>query len=100
MQSTFLLMVAACTLGSGLAIAQSALERAPDNRSKAPRHAVKLVDQFKSADKDNDGALTRAEAEGAGLHRIVDHFDRLDANKDGKVTIDEIRLLIRSRISS
>jgi len=100
MQSTFLLMVAATLFGSGLAIAQSAIEQAPENKNKLPRHVVKLADQFKLADKDGDGALTKVEAERAGLTRIVDHFDQLYLNKDGKVTIDEIRLSLRNRISS
>ncbi|MGH8808064.1 MAG: hypothetical protein ACREX0_09320 [Noviherbaspirillum sp.] len=100
MQSTFLLMVAATLFGSGLAIAQSTLEQAPESKNKPPRAITKLADQIKSADKDGDGALTKEEAESGNMTRIVDQFDRLDMNKDGKVTTDEIRALLRSRISS
>jgi Ca2+-binding EF-hand superfamily protein len=38
-------------------------------------------------DADSDGAITRAEFQGAALAR----FDRLDANKDGTVTRDEAK---------
>jgi Ca2+-binding EF-hand superfamily protein len=40
---------------------------------------------FRSMDSNNDGQLTRQEAE-AGTQRL---FDRLDANKDGEVTREE-----------
>jgi Ca2+-binding EF-hand superfamily protein len=98
MQSTFLLMLAAALFGGGMAIAQSATEKAPEN--KVPKYLAKFDEQFRSADKDGDGGLTRAEAESAHMSRIVDNFDRLDVNKDGKVTRDEIRALLRNRLSS
>ena len=46
---------------------------------------------LRAADKDGDGALSKAEAEAAGMKRLVENFDRLDANKDGKVTREEMR---------
>jgi Ca2+-binding EF-hand superfamily protein len=49
------------------------------------RHA----ESFKAADTDGDGALTKAEAEAGKLDRLVQHFDQLDANKDGKIGPEE-----------
>ena len=45
--------------------------------------------RFKRADTDGDGRISRAEAEIA-MPRLARHFDRIDANKDGQVTFDEI----------
>ena len=51
----------------------------------------KMREHWKSADKDGDGALSRAEVEAAGMHRLSRDFDKLDKNKDGKLTPDELR---------
>lgn len=47
-------------------------------------------DPFKQRDKNNDGKLDREELPGA-------MFDRLDANKDGFVTEDELKALWKTR---
>jgi hypothetical protein len=88
--------------GSGLAYTQSVPATAPSAPAKQPRYLAKFEERFRAADKDGDGALTREEAKAAGLGRIVDNFERIDANKDGKVTIDELRDALRSvaRVSS
>ena len=39
------------------------------------------------ADTDKDGKITQAEAEAMALQ----HFDRMDSNKDGQVTPEERR---------
>jgi Ca2+-binding EF-hand superfamily protein len=49
----------------------------------------------KAADKDGDGGLTRPEADAAGLDRIVKRFNRLHGNRDGKITRDELRAVVR-----
>ena len=51
----------------------------------------KFEEKFKAADKDGDGALTKQEAEAAGLKRLAAGFDKADANKDGKVVLDELK---------
>jgi Ca2+-binding EF-hand superfamily protein len=93
MQYVLLSMLIGALLGGGMAIAQS------PNEMKQPRQVSKFSEQFKAADKDGDGALTRSEAQNANLTRVVDNFDRIDANRDGKVTRDEIRTLVRARVS-
>lgn len=94
MQYVLLSMLIGALLGGGMAVAQSSGEPARQ------LHAMsRFSEQFKAADKDGDGALTRSEAQDARLTRVVDNFDRIDANKDGKVTREEIRTLVRSRVS-
>ena len=46
--------------------------------------------EFKKADTDGDGALSKAEAE-KSMPRLAKDFDAIDTNKDGKLTQDELR---------
>jgi hypothetical protein len=46
--------------------------------------------RFKAADADRNGKLSKAEAK-AGMPRIHANFDRIDTDKDGFVTLAEIR---------
>lgn len=50
----------------------------------------RMQENFKKADKDGDGALSRAEVD-AGMPRMAKDFDAIDTNKDGKITQDEMR---------
>ena len=47
-------------------------------------------ERFRQADKNGDGALSKAEAE-AGMPRLAKDFAAIDANKDGKITPEELR---------
>jgi hypothetical protein len=98
MQYVLLSMLIGTLFGGGMAIAQSSAEPPPER--KPPRYLAKFDEQFKAADKDGDGALTKAEAESANLGRIASQFDQIDANKDGKATREEIRALVRTKLSS
>ncbi len=51
----------------------------------------KMQERWKAADKDGDGSLSRAEVDAAGMKRLSRDFDKLDKNKDGKLTSDEMR---------
>ena len=53
-------------------------------------------EKFEAADKDGDRALSREEA-GRSTPRLNDNFNNVDANKDGKMTPDEIRAFRRER---
>jgi Ca2+-binding EF-hand superfamily protein len=52
-------------------------------RSDAPHDMLR-------ADTDGDGRVSRAEAEAASSKKSTEWFDKLDTNKDGYVTQDEI----------
>lgn len=96
MQYLLISMLLGALLGGGMAIAQSPAESTKD---KKPRYLAKFDEEFKAADTDGDGALTKTEAESAHMGRVVDNFDKLDVDKDGKVTRAEIRALVRSRFT-
>jgi len=84
-------------LGSSLAYTQS---DPMTTQTKQPKYVTRFEERFRAADKDGDGALSMPEAQAAGLNRIIDHFDQIDLNKDGKITIEELRDALRSRVSS
>jgi len=52
-------------------------------------HMMKIM--FAVADTSGDGALSFDEI--AAVHRRI--FDRVDSDKDGKVTLDEVEAFIR-----
>lgn len=49
----------------------------------------KLEAAFKAADKDGDGTLDKTEA--AAMKGVSKHFDMIDTDKDGTVSMDEIK---------
>jgi len=55
------------------------------------KHREQRDARFKAADKDGDGALSRQEAEEAAREKVARMFERLDTNKDGKLTPEEMR---------
>ena len=50
-------------------------------------------ERFKAADTNGDGKLSREEAK--ALPRIAEHFDKIDADKDGFVTPQELQAMHR-----
>lgn len=55
-----------------------------------PRHA-KFEQRFKAADRDGDQVVTRAEAEAMAREGLNRKFERMDANRDGKLTLEEMQ---------
>ncbi len=49
---------------------------------------VRAEERWKSADRDGDGLISREEA--TAMPRMSSHFDRLDANTDGRVSREEM----------
>jgi Ca2+-binding EF-hand superfamily protein len=79
MKTTFFALGLATVLG-GAAVASA--NDAP--RADAPRDEMR-------ADTDGDGRVSRAEATAAASERSSDWFDKLDLNKDGYITPDEMK---------
>jgi len=48
-----------------------------------------MQERWKLADKDGDGFLSKAEVESGDMPRLVRDFDKLDKNKDGKLSHEE-----------
>ena len=59
-------------------------------KARKGERQAKSAERFKHADTDGDGAISRAEAD-KNAPRLAKKFDQIDANKDGKLTQDELR---------
>ena len=66
------------------------MEECKTNPEKCRAERAAAMDKrIKSADADGNGMISRAEADKA-MPRLARRFDRIDANKDGQVTRDEM----------
>jgi Ca2+-binding EF-hand superfamily protein len=68
-------------------LTQDEIQQSREARRTAMKE--KFAADFKAADKNGDGGLSKDEA--AALPRIAQHFDKLDTNKDGVVTQEELQ---------
>ena len=74
-----------------LAFAAAAVAQTPtSNQQKQIKEAE---ERFATSDKNADGKLSLEEAK-AGMPRIASNFTKIDTNKDGFVTIEEIKVMI------
>src|SRR5215510_2542298 len=71
-----------CAVGLAALLAGAAYAGDPP-KSDAP-HAMR-------GDTDGDGRISRAEATASGAERSGEWFDKLDKNKDGYITQDEMK---------
>jgi Ca2+-binding EF-hand superfamily protein len=55
-----------------------------------------IEERFKAADKDGDGKLTLAEAK-AGMPKVAKGFDKIDKEKKGYVTVEQIKAFAASQ---
>lgn len=73
------------------------VERCKADPEKCRQEArARMEGRFKKADADGSGGLSRAEAEKA-MPMVARHFDEIDANKDGQVTLEEIEAARKAR---
>ena len=86
------------TILAALAFASSAaLALAAEGQPADPGHGPHghMLDRLKQADTNGDGMLSRDEAK--ALPMISKHFDEIDANHDGQVTMEELRAFHKAR---
>lgn len=62
--------------------------KANPEKCRAERTAA-MDKRFKSADADGNGMISRTEADKT-MPRLARHFERIDANKDGQVSREEM----------
>ena len=79
--------VAAFMIAVAVASAAFSQTSPPDDRKQ--RAIAELKKRFAAADTNGDGKLTREEASGK-MPRVFEHFDEIDKDKHGYVTIDDI----------
>jgi len=84
LKTGLLVTLLATAFAAPAAFADASADGAKGDRAK------KVQERMKSADKDSDGKISRAEAD-ASMPRLAKNFDAIDANKDGFVTREEMR---------
>lgn len=55
--------------------------------------------RFRAADKDRNGSLSRDEAY-AEFPRAPEYFDQIDSNKDGRVSLAEVKKAMQKRVDA
>jgi hypothetical protein len=80
---------------STVTFAQSA---APDggNPQRMERMAQQLQARFSSANTTHDGKLTKQQAD-AGMPMVARHFDEIDTQKAGYITLPQIAAFMQER---
>jgi hypothetical protein len=76
----------ALVLASSLALAQ---DKDGDREARRAEWQAKAEARFVEADKDRNGYIDRVEAQFLG-ERMVTHFDRIDADSDGRLSREEL----------
>lgn len=73
-------------LAASIAVAQQAGPRTSEGRGPAA---------FAGSDTNRDGRLSMAEFQAARMHKFAEQFAKMDDNKDGGLTEDEMREAVR-----
>jgi Ca2+-binding EF-hand superfamily protein len=63
------------------------------------RMAQKAQERFTAADTNQDGYLSREEAQ-SGMPRLAEHFDEIDTDHDGRLSKAEILAYVQQRRAS
>ena len=100
----FLPAFAGFLLLSTAAVAQPAPDASappPDAGQQAapaprPPH-MGLRQRFNAANTTHDGRLTRDQAQAAGMHGIAVHFDQIDTDKKGYITLQDLKAFRQAR---
>jgi hypothetical protein len=64
--------------------------QAPSGPPGMPPPRVPMAERFAAANTTHDGRLTQEQAQAAGLHGIARHFQEIDRDRKGYVTMEDI----------
>lgn len=84
------------TLLAGFALASQAHEgaAAPGRKARHEEMKAHMLERLKAADTDGNGMISREEAN-ARLPRLARHFDRIDTDQDGRITMQEFEAAMK-----
>lgn len=80
-------LITAAALVAGVALAPAA----------GADELAELKEKFAASDTNHDGKLTLDEAKAGGMKRIARGFDRIDADGDGFITLEQIEAKMQSK---
>jgi Ca2+-binding EF-hand superfamily protein len=78
-----------------LGLAAQTWASSPQNLPPEPKDDQEVVARFKAADLNGDGKVTREEAE-KGLPRIAMAWDKVDVDKRGYITLEQLLFIANS----
>lgn len=92
---------AVCVPASAQALPGSpgATNSAANGGARVERMMAQLQGRFAAANTTHDGKLTREQAQ-AGMPMVAQHFDEIDAQKAGFVTLAQIEDFMRARAAA
>ena len=91
-------VIAATLLISTAAPAQQAPDAPPAPGPTAPAAPhMNWRQRFEAANTTHDGKLTREQAEAGGMPGIAHHFDLIDTDKKGYITLQDIKAFAQAR---
>jgi hypothetical protein len=67
--------------------------------ARVERAISQLQTRFASANTTHDGKLTRAQAQ-AGMPKVAQHFDEIDTQQQGYVTLAQIEDFMRQKMAA
>jgi hypothetical protein len=79
----------AALLAGGLAATVAVAQTTPDQSGAHRQHS--FDERFNAANITHDGRLTQAQAEAGNMPEVARHFDSIDKQHKGYVTIDDLR---------
>jgi hypothetical protein len=94
-----MLAIQALCVASTCAFAQTTPQMGSQNPQSMERMAQQLQARFANANTTHDGKLTRAQA-AAGMPRVAQHFDEIDTQKLGYVTLPQIAAFMQQRAAA
>ena len=68
----------------------------PDQKARHAEMKARMLERLKAADTNGDGMISRSEA-AAALPELVEHFDKIDADKNGFITLQEFESAMKAR---
>jgi len=82
--------------GFALVLASIAASAAAQDSDRIKQMAAEMQKRFAAADKNGDGRLTKDEAQ-AGMPYVYKHFDEIDKNRQGTISLAEIAAYAREQ---
>jgi hypothetical protein len=70
-----------------------------DGGARMERMMAQVQERFAAANTTHDGKLTREQAQ-AGMPKVAQHFDEIDSQKAGFVTLAQIEDFMRARAAA
>jgi hypothetical protein len=70
---------------------------APAGAALQAKVATRLAERFSAADALGAGTISRAQAQRAHWGYVAEHFDAIDVNRTGRVSLEDVKRYMRTK---